>query len=296
MKQNRTRFLSLVGVLIIGSGLLAGCGSAENRAVVNSSNSQNAAGASANGAGKTPEVKTSPTAAPDAALVKIYDGRDGVSDAAQKTGTAAEKQLVEKEFKTNEAAILQKSKFKCDEGTDEGVSILGSADGAFTKSDAKQKAYLYERCRAGRSFGIGGVMVVEDGKAVAHYLYGENGLAAGMFALPDIDKNGLSEIALIFADTNQGYGTTSVDIIEATGQSTVFLGRTQAHTDNSGAAMDDAKVETTDYVISVQPSTTPTFLRDTYKQTGEKGKAESVKKAEKFTLDKKEPSIFIKIT
>ncbi len=303
MKNSTTRFTrsfyALILTAIVGSGSITACGTPadngranENSAAVQNKNVVN----NESGNSKAAEAKTTPAETDKAASIPVYDGREGISNAAQKQGTAVENQMLNTEFKSVEAAVMQKSKFQCDEGTQPGVEIVGTAEGAFTKPNAAQKAFLYERCRSGRSFGIGGIIIVENGKVAAHYTYGENGLSNGLLALPDINKNGLSELVLVSADMNQGYGITSLDIIEATGQNTVFLGRTQAHSDNSGAAEDDANVESTDYVISVQPSANPTFTRDVYVQKGEKGKEQLTKKAEKFSLNKEEPMSIVKIS
>ncbi len=138
-------------------------------------------------------------------------------------------------------------------------------------------------------------MIVENGKVVTHYVYGENGLAKGILSLPDVNKNGLFEIILVHGDINQGYGQTTIEIIETTGQNTTFLGRTKAHTDNSGASEKVEKMESTEYKISVQSSTNPVFFRETYQQKGETGKLQLTKKAENFSLETKEPAKFIKI-
>lgn len=298
-KQLTGKLTVLMLSAIIGSNLITACGTSENKIVnENAAATPNKAIPVNNeaGSGKAAEVKATPAETEKSDLIAVYDGRDGISNAAQKQGTAAENSMLNADFKSIEAKVMQSFKLECDDTASKGIEIVGTADGAFTKPDSKQKAFLYERCRAGRAFGIGGIMIVEDGKIAAHYVYGENGLSNGILALPDINKNGLSELVLVSAGLNQGYGTTAIDIIEATGDKTVFIGRTQPHTDNGGAAENASAVESTDYVISVQPSANPTFFRDTYKQKGEDGKDELDKKAEKFSLETKEPLTFVKIS
>jgi hypothetical protein len=226
-------------------------------------------------------------------LVNVIDGR---KDWEEKDGTKEETDFVNKEYKRNEAAILKSTELECDEGTEDGVSIVGTAEGSFTKSNSSQKIYLYERCRSGRSFGIGGILVAENGKAVTHYSYGENGLDSGIFSLPDINKNGLSEIGIVAGGTGQGYTNTAVYLFEFKDGKMNFLGSAATFDDNSGAMEDDSKVETNAYKISVQSGEKPVFFREHYQKKGSAEKWSLVKKSEKFSLEKGDVGKYNKIS
>lgn len=225
-------------------------------------------------------------------LTEIFDGR---TERKEKTASDAETKMVSAEYKSNEATIVEKSKFECDEGTEEGVSIVGVAEGSFTKAKSSQKAYLYERCRAGRSFGIGGLIIYEGETVVSHYIYGENGLESGIFSTTDINKNGLTEIVLVAFGTGQGYSEGSIVLFEMNNGNLDYLGRTETYSDNSGAVSDEAKIETTAYKISVEPSANPIFYRETYSKKGNAKDWSLTKKSEKVSLDKKDAPAFIKI-
>jgi hypothetical protein len=182
--KNMVKQLSVLTVVLFVSLMLASCGSsAETTPLVNLQNqSVTASGGQA----------TNSTPAPTIETVQIIDGRKSDSDSNEERikVSAAEQELINKEFERAEPAILKISKFECEvEETPEGVEIVGVAEGSFTKPNSRQKAYLYERCRAGRSFGIGGLIVIEVEKVAAHFAYGENGLSFGLISLPDINRN-----------------------------------------------------------------------------------------------------------
>ena len=128
--------------------------------------------------------------------ILIFDGRP--KDEVLTALTKAEKEIVEKEVRKNESVIKEKSNLECDEDT---FAVVGAASGSFTKAKSSQTAYLYELCRGARSFGIGGIVIVENGRVVSHNTYGDNGLDIGIASLPDINQNGLSEIVLVGAGT-----------------------------------------------------------------------------------------------
>src|SRR5688572_16836001 len=168
---------------------LSACDSAkpDNRANNSVQEKPAAAANSESAAGKPAENTSLTQSRQNAAAVEIYDGREVEPKNAE--AAPAEKKLVEAEFKKSESAILKSSKLECDEGAEDGISVIGTAEGSFTKPASKQKAFLYERCRSGRSFGIGGILVAENDKVAAHYSYGENGLFSGILSAPDVDKN-----------------------------------------------------------------------------------------------------------
>ena len=153
------------------------------------------------------------------------------------------------------------------------MGITGVAKGAFTKPNSSQTAFLYEVCSSGSShFGVGGIMIFENGKIVSHYAYGENGLwNIGMYALPDINKNGMSELVFQEGQTHQGYSGESIGIAEMKDGNFDYFGSTSVHSDDSGAVEDESKVKSEDYQIYVEPGATPVFFSQ------EKGKKERKK-------------------
>lgn len=247
---------------------------------------------------KTAEVENKkamqPAPTPQEELVNIIDGRE---ERVEKEGTEAETQLVNKEFQRNKEAIYNSNSINCiDSSENEDVVVIGTAEGSFTKPDSSQKVFLYERCRAGRSFGIGGILITEDGKAVSHYSYGENGLDVGVFSLPDVNKNGLSEIVIVAGGSGQGYLNSAIYLWEMKDGKMNYLGNTAIYDDNSGAMEDEKKVETNAYKISVQPGANPIFYREHYQQKGGAKKWSLLKKAEKFSLDKGDTGKYVKIS
>lgn len=223
-------------------------------------------------------------------MVTVFDGRTESEPNGDKA-TAAETAMIRAEVKKHDADIKTKTKMQCD--SDEEAEIISTATGTFTRAGAQQKIYLYELCRSGRSFGIGGLIITEGDKAVAHYSYGENGLDLDSTALSDINKNGVSEILLHGGGTGQGYTEMSISLHEIKDGNFDYIGSASVYSDNSGAEEDDAKVKTTAASISVEPGTTPVFYRENFQKKD--GKWNAVGKQEKFTLEKGTPSKWVRI-
>lgn len=211
--------------------------------------------------------------------VFVFDGRPAVEESS--TTTAAEEKFIEKEVRRKETIIKAKAGVECDEET---FGVSGAASGSFTKAKAAQKIFLYELCRSGRSFGIGGIVVVENEKVVAHRIFGENGLRSDIKALPDINKNGLSEIVLGGYGTGQGYTEGAVEIIELTAAGVKSFGFADIYEDDFGANENDPSA--TAYKITAQTGKIPVFFREAYTRKSEEDKWILSKKAQKFTLRK----------
>jgi hypothetical protein len=80
-------------------------------------------------------------------------------------------------------------------------TIHGVAPGAFTVKGARQTAYLYTYCffRPGWNQGL---VIVQGNEIVAHYAF--TNLASSMYALKDINRNGMTELALEYGFTGRG--------------------------------------------------------------------------------------------
>ncbi len=209
----------------------------------------------------------------------LFDGRDSMESAPP---TRPEFDMIRKEVRANETAIREAVNVVCDEDDETSFGVTGMASGSFTKPNARQKAYLYELCRSGRSFGIGGIVVVENSRTVAHYAYGENGLDSEIVALPDINQNGFSEIMLIGGGSGQGYTQGAVEIIELTPGGVKDFGIADTYEDNFGT--ESAKKSAKAFRISVSPGKSPVFFRETYTRKGESGKWILTVKSQKFSL------------
>lgn len=212
--------------------------------------------------------------------VLIYDGR--TREEISTAPTQAETKIVEKEVIKKEAVIKAKSSQDC--GDENDFSIIGAASGSFTKEKSSQTAYLYELCRSARTFGIGGIVIVENGKIVSHNTYGDNGLAIDIASLPDINQNGLSEIVLISSGMGQGYSSGVIEIVEIGANGITSFGLADTYSDDYGVGND--KSSATAYKITAQTGKTPVYFRETYTQKGAEAKWILTKKAQKFLLRK----------
>jgi hypothetical protein len=277
--------LNSVSALFVLSLTLTACGSAANGNAKN--NEQNVSASSGNAATAVEPV----TPTPAAEKVVVADGRD---EAVSKEPAAEDTAFAEREFAANEAKILDSSSMDCDDGS-KGMSVLAAVSGSFTKAGVEQKALLYEYCRAGRSFGIGGVIIAEGNTAVAHYAFGENGLFYDMSSIKNLRGKGIDAIVLSAAGSGQGYSSNDVSIFEFTGGKLDFLGSADTYESNSGAAEKDADILTTAYRVSVQTGSDLTFYRDTFEQKGGAKDWKETSKGKKFELNKETPGKFVKI-
>lgn len=210
--------------------------------------------------------------------VTIIDGRD---DSAPAPLTVEETRFIEKEVRKQESVIREKSGLDCQEDEISSLSVGSVIKGSFTKPKIQQKAYLYELCRSGRAFGIGGI-VVEDGRIAAHYIYGENGLDSDFAALPDINQNGFSEIMMIGGGNGQGYTKGAVEIIEFAPGGVKSFGIADTYEDDFGT--ENAKKSATAYKVSVLPGKGPVYFRETYMRRSEQGRWTVTAKSRKFLL------------
>lgn len=214
--------------------------------------------------------------------IEIFDGRDYETKNAALS--AAEKSLVEKEVRLRAGEDFLTRRLRgLTVNFDEEFSVTDVAAGSFTQPNAKQKAYLY------RYSYTNGVVIVEDEKVVEHFS-GDPGDYALYFRIkssPDANRNGLSELVLLrnVEDTEQIYA----HLFEFNKGNPAFLGQADFYGSNvegGGEEIPAEKVERTGYVVSVQPSSNPTFLRERYKKIGS-GKWILTGKAEKFSWDTK---------
>lgn len=295
MKQIIKKSSILTIALIAGIGAATACSSAgkneSNKADVGTASNAAPANDKSNAENKVAVNKPAET---QAKMVEVYDGRKVENDAG-KTTPVADTKIVESEFKRSEAAIQQKLGDKyCIDPKDAKVEVYNSVEGAFTKPNAKEKAYLYSLCELGRGFGVGGIMIAENETVTAHYV-GQISWSEQLSVLPDINQNGISEIVSAGGGSGQGYTESSIEILEFKAGNLDFLGTAETYSDNSGAMEDESKVLTTAYNISAQPGAAPVFFRETYEKKGAAKTWSLSKKSEKFSLKKEENSGFTKI-
>lgn len=290
MKQINLRFsllmLSLAAMIGVACSTTTSENSANNVSSAGTAHNGAAAGDKEKAANKTPENKN-PTETKQDDLVKVYDGRTPMTDAKFARATKTDEDLVRTEFKTREAEIKQRFGDRyCDES--DVPDITGTAKGSFTKPDSKQTAFHYVMCSSGSShFGVGGIMIFENNKVVSHYVYGEEGvMGGGIFTLPDINKNGLTELVLIDSQMHQGNYGEYIEITEYKNGDLSDLGGTTVASDNSGAAEEDSKVGYEASEITVRPSENPMFYINSFERTGNSKEWKAGKKNETRSLEK----------
>jgi len=171
--------------------------------------------------------------------------------------STAEKRLMDR-------TVLPKARKRLSgEACEESVELAGIVHGAFIRSGAAQTLVFYQFCQTGNGLGSAGVAVFEGNKVVANLLSEESGRTIGAKVLPDINQNGLNEVALFYSGgMHQGSGGTGVDIMEFSG--TVLKG--------IGWFQSESFTEKTSYSFKVlaKPGTPPQFYSE--KWSSYKGK------------------------
>ncbi len=169
----------------------------------------------------------------------------------------------------------------------EDFRITGKAKGSFTKQNAAQTAYLYEFCQMGNGFANDGIVIVEAGRIVAHYLY-EGAWTLDLTGLADINNNGIDELAVSNSGgMHQGIFGTGLDILEISPKGVRELGATQTSYNDCGADL-GKNCRDDNYKITVDKGETPVFYSQKFVQVRKKWKAVGkIVKAKMFKLDYK---------
>jgi len=130
--------------------------------------------------------------------------------------------------------------------------------GSFTRAKANQRLIFFQVCQTGNGFGVAGIALIEEGKVIGLYGADEAGWVVGARRLPDINQNGMDEIALYWSGgLHQGEGGTGVDLIELAGNALRGLGWFQS----DGVSNDRPSFG---YKVSVRKGKLPVFSRQKY--------------------------------
>lgn len=194
------------------------------------------------------------------APVVIYDP---LRAAPEKNFTDADEQLVK-------TKVLPKISTKWnDDSSCEGsnLSVIGAVDGSFTKKAASQRAVLYEMCQTGNGFANNGIVIVENGNAVANFV-AEGGWNLDIVRIADINKNGFDELAVeTGGGMHQGYTGSSSNVIEISSTSVKSFGTFLVYS-NECESLKAGKYCDRSYKITARPGTKTTFSSQKYINKG----------------------------
>ena len=187
----------------------------------------------------------------------IINDPSGASEEVRLTLSAAEQAIMDRD-------VLPKVRVKLGPdacGADEEAGVVaGRSEGAFTRPGAKQVFLFYQFCQTGNGIGSAGVAIIEGGRLVASFVAPQSGWTVSASELPDINQNGLNEIALYYSGgMHQGAGGTGVDIVEVSGGTLKGLGWYQAEGFTE-------KGPVTGWRVTVNPGKRPVFFREKYIQ------------------------------
>lgn len=237
---------------------------------------------------KSVENKTA-TESAQAKLVEIYDGR---KEEKRADVSKEDSDFVKNAIKELDAPVKKYIKnfdIRCEIDTE--LSYVG--EGSFTTPDSSQKIYGYSLCVAGASDVTSGIMIAENGKVSANYLFPSEGGFA-LKALPDINKNGLSEFAVLTSEGGQGLRNDTLIILEyKEGDTAKYLGWTDAGT----VAFNSTSSKETTVKISAEPADKPVFYVETYEKKNDAKDWLLSEKQKRFEIspEAKYSTVFLKV-
>ncbi len=185
--------------------------------------------------------------------VVIFDAR---ADPPQAQPAAAEAALLERVVRP-EARRAWRGADVCSDA----FEVIGRVRGSFTRPGARQSAVLYRFCDVGRQTGMSGVAVLEAGRVAAHVVY-EGGGEDAIAALPDVDEDGLSEIAIAGTGTGQGTMDRGMSILELGPRGVKKLGFFAIYHDDCGT--EHRRPAERAAVLYATPGPAPRFFVDRF--------------------------------
>ena len=164
----------------------------------------------------------------------------------------ADAQQIRSVARKAEQAHLWKGQADC---AGQSLSIEGMASGAFTTPNIKQNAYLYTTCFVVPNVSRQGLVIMQDHKIVAHYVFTDH--FKEVYGVKDVNKNGYSELGFIRRLEGQGTANDYLMLAELRPNRRFLLAEKVNYNDcgNMGTA------GWTSQLIRVLPSSLPTFTK-----------------------------------
>lgn len=210
----------------------------------------------------------------------VYDPTKRVRQ--MKAAGVAEERLIKRN-----ALPKARRQWKGREGCGEDFQIVGAAQGSFTRKNAVQKAFLYEFCQTGNGWANNGLVIMESGRIIAHFVE-EGGWNVGLRNLPDINKNGFDELVVeTSGGLHQGITGGSITLLEVSTTRVTDLGTTQSFS-NECEGEESSEDCDRSYKITVTPGVKPIFYKEKLVNTGDdiKPRWKKSAKPQKFLLNK----------
>lgn len=211
-------------------------------------------------------------AAEDTAPVVIVEGRTGVD------APGAEAPAEDVHWEISPAvlqAIAAAGRYWSEEDPsfEEKPQVRGAASGAFTQPDAEQHAVLFMMSNFPRGFPPMGLAIVEGDELVLNLAFVT--IAQSVRALPDIDGDGLDELAFGGGFVGQGLAVEGATLaafgengLDDFGQAIVFESACGAGYGDTGALAASLSVDS-DAEIIVQNYRQPSCESETWEPVGE---------------------------
>lgn len=286
-KQITNEFLILIVALFLNFGGVTACSSASALKSNNNAKTENMQSEST--AANKPMAEKKKIENKDYAdaeqtiRIEVFDGRNDVNDISGDKEAPFVREIVRAKQEAIQS-VFKDSEFDC---SDADVVVEGIAEGSFTKPKSSQVVYLYRKCANDMvkyPGYISGLIITESEEVIAHFVYADifSGFTS-LKILPDINRNGLSEMVL---ESSFGYGyyANSVDLYEFGEKNPVSLGGTKIFI-NSSENGEENQSETA-YKITVQADKSPVFFREIYQRKFDPEKWQLQAEASVFFLDK----------
>lgn len=201
------------------------------------------------------------TQGPRSASVPVYDGRSLSGSPDRLVGFKNVEKFFKREIVSAARRAWRGKSDRCDSGND--ARIIGTRKGSFTKPNSNQVVILYQFCSTAHNFALDGIAITEANRVVAHVIY-EGAWDAAVGVLPDINRNGLSEIIIDSRGTNMGETSAGISIIELSGKTITKFGQSATYSDSCGATSASGAEA---YALYAKPGTLPVFYRAAFERS-----------------------------
>ena len=211
-------------------------------------------------------------------MAPLYDGRPNQTPSlASKTDEAIFRRQILPAAKRAWASRQS----ECTDGWEGNPEVRDVAVGAFTKSDATQRAILYNYCTPAHAYAFNGIAIVENGRVISHLSY-QSDWQHAIATAPDINGNGLSELIVVAGTTNQGTTWSTITLIELGGTEIQRFGFTEVLSDSCG---NNEKAGADAYRVLVRKGIQPEFYREQFRRGCNQKAWRRIRAAAKIAMD-----------
>ena len=145
--------------------------------------------------------------------------------------------------------------------------VIDAAHGSFTRPGAKQTAVLYLFNDYADGEALDGLVILEKNEVVAHAVY-DGFWDWGLEALPDINKNGRTELMMITGQNLKGVNDDWITMLEFTKDGLRTMGSIPVYHDDAGTNYQTKSFRS--YKVEAEPGAKISFFRQSFNYEGDR--------------------------